>query len=90
MEYRVGAKGQVVIAKEIRERLGVQPNWRAIQRLVGDHVEIRFLPPPHRRSLKGVLGPRVRRSVPPGPSWDEAREAAWAQGVREDDGEEDR
>lgn len=89
MEYRVGAKGQVVIAKEIREKLGIQPNWRAVQRLVGDHVEIHFLPPPHRRSLKGILAPNIRRSVPAGPSWDQAREAAWAQAVREgEEGEE--
>jgi len=88
MEYRVGAKGQVVIAKEIRERLGIQPNWRAIQRLVGDHVEIHFLPPPHRRSLKGVLAQEIRRSVPPGASWEQARETAWAEAVREAEGEE--
>jgi hypothetical protein len=37
----------VVIAKEIRERLGVQPGWVALQRLVGDCVEIYFLPLEH-------------------------------------------
>ena len=27
MAYKVGPKGQVVIAKEARERLGVRPGW---------------------------------------------------------------
>ncbi len=87
MEYVVGPKGQVVIAKRIRERLGVEPGWRAVQRLVGDHVEIHFIPPPHRRSLKGALAPHVKRKVPPGESWDEARVAAWASCVREGEDE---
>jgi len=52
----VGTKGQVTIEKEIRDALGVEPGWRAVQRLVDDRVEIRFLPPRHRRSLKGILG----------------------------------
>jgi len=55
MPYLVGAKGQIVIAKEIRERLEVKPGWVALQRLVEDRVEIYFLPPEHRESLKGSL-----------------------------------
>ena len=57
----VGSKGQVVIEQRIREALGVQPGARAVQHLVGDHVEIHFLPPPHSRSLKGILGPLITR-----------------------------
>jgi bifunctional DNA-binding transcriptional regulator/antitoxin component of YhaV-PrlF toxin-antitoxin module len=72
----VGAKGQVVINKEIRDRLGVEPGWTSIQRLVGDHVELYFLPPAHRKSLKGMLRPYVRESIPR-EKWQEAREAAW-------------
>ncbi|MDW7711717.1 MAG: AbrB/MazE/SpoVT family DNA-binding domain-containing protein [Deferrisomatales bacterium] len=88
MEYVVGAKGQVVIAKGIREQLGVEPGWVAVQRLVADHVEIRFVPPPHRRSLKGVLAPYVTCSVSPGETWEDARDEAWAAAARERGGGE--
>ena len=46
MAHFVGPKGQIVIAKEIRERLGVAPGWLTIQRLVDDHVEVYFLQGP--------------------------------------------
>lgn len=86
MEYLVGAKGQVVIAKGIRDCLGVEPGWIAVQRLVDDHVELHFVPPPHRRSLKGILGPHLKRTVAAGTAWEEETERAWASAVREDDG----
>ncbi len=89
MEYSVGTKGQVVIAKEIRDRLGVEPGWVALQQLVGDHVEIFFVPPTHRRSLMGVLGPYIKRRVPEGVAWDEAREQAWASNVGDSPGPPD-
>ncbi len=53
----MGPKGQIVITKEIRDRLGIGPGWLAIERVVDDHVEIYFVPPKHRRSLLGVLKP---------------------------------
>ena len=88
MTYLVGAKGQIVIAKEIRERLGVKPGWVALQRLVEDRVEIYFLPPEHRESLKGSLAQYLQASVPPGGEWDRARKAAWEAAIREEDAEE--
>jgi bifunctional DNA-binding transcriptional regulator/antitoxin component of YhaV-PrlF toxin-antitoxin module len=90
MAYLVGPKGQVVIAKEIRERLGVKPGWVALQRLVGDRVEIYFLPPEHRESLKGGLARYLKANIPPGESWDQARQAAWQSAAREGDTEENR
>jgi len=42
---KVGEKGQVVIDKTIRDRLGIGPGWLAIQRLVDNHVEIYFVGP---------------------------------------------
>ena len=78
MSYVVGIKGQIVIAKEIREHLGIRPGWIALQRLVGDHVEIYFLPPDHDESLKGSLSDYVKAQVPPG---DRARESARAENV---------
>ena len=77
MAHIVGHKGQVVIAKEIRDRLGVEPGWIALQRLVNDHVEVYFLPPEHRKSLKGSLARHVKINVGPGKEWDEARAATW-------------
>lgn len=77
MAHVVGTKGQVVIAKEIRDQLGVEPGWLALQRLVNDHVEVYFLPPEHRNSLKGSLAKHVRVQVSPGDEWDKAREMAW-------------
>ena len=78
MLYKVGPKGQVVIAKEIREQLGVRPGWATVQDVVDDHVEVYFLPPEHRRSLLGVLRPYLQRSLPTEEALDEARAEAWA------------
>ena len=74
--YKVGEKGQVVIGKGIRVHFGIEPGWIAIQRVVDDHVEMRFVPPEHNRSLKGRLASYVESPL----SADELREAteeAW-------------
>jgi AbrB family looped-hinge helix DNA binding protein len=76
MGYRVGNKGQVVIQKDIRDTLGIQPGWIAIQLLVDDHVEIRFYPPEHNESLLGILAPYTSVSFPDEDSLREARERA--------------
>ena len=77
MGYIVGPKGQIVIAKEIRDSLGVEPGWVALQRQVDDHVEVYFLPPEPRKSLKGSLAKYTNVHVAPGEEWDKAREFAW-------------
>ena len=77
MSHVVGPKGQVVIAKAIRDSLGIAPGWVALQRVVDDHVEIRFLPPDHRESLKGTLAPYVTRHIRSGEEFSEAKEQAW-------------
>jgi len=79
----VGAKGQVVIAKEIRDRLGITKGWLALQRLVDDHVEVYFLPPEHRRSLKGSLAKYVKVHENPTVEWNRAREYAWSEAARD-------
>ena len=78
----VGPKGQVVIAKEVRDQLGVKPGWLALQLVVDDHVEIYFVPPEHSRSLKGVLAKYTDVSVSE-EDWPKAREAAWEAAARE-------
>jgi hypothetical protein len=63
-----------VISKAIRDRLGVKPGWQALQLLVGDHVEVYFVPPPHNRSLVGCLAPYLKRPATEGDEeeWDAA------------------
>ena len=72
----VGTKGQVLIANHIRDQLGIGPGWIAIQRAVDDRVEIVFLPPEHRESLKGSLAPHMKASVPPD-EWQRVRKRGW-------------
>ena len=79
---KVGPKGQVVISKDIRERLGVGPGWLALEVLVDDHVEIRFLPPEHTRSLRGSLKSEPGMTVSEG-EWADAKERAWREQVAE-------
>lgn len=68
MNHKVGQKGQIVIEKRIRDKLGVKPGWQALQLLVGDHVEVYFVPPEHNRSLgadwRGMQNPN---SIPKRP-----------------------
>jgi AbrB family looped-hinge helix DNA binding protein len=88
MGTKVGPKGQVVIEKEIRDKLGIGPGWIALQRVVEGRVEITFIPPSHNRSLKGILAPYVKGSIAPTPeAWADAREQAWADHVKERYGE---
>lgn len=82
MSYVVGPKGQIVVAKDIRDRLGVRPGWIALQRLSDDHLEVYFVPPEHKRSLKGSLARYLKAHVSAG-DWGEAKEAAWEAASRE-------
>ena len=82
----VGTKGQVVIDKAIRDQLGISPGWRAYQTLEEGHVKIYFRPPPHRRSMLGIL----REHIPPDAaerltqmSWADIEEEGW-KGVAEE------
>ena len=75
----VGAGGEVVIDPAIRERLGVQPGYRAVQILSGEHVEIHFVPPRHSRSLLGAAKPFMRSLPIPEEQWDNAVAQAIAE-----------
>lgn len=83
MTYTVGTKGQIVIAKEIRDTLGVKKGWIALQRVVGDHIEVTFVPPEHTTSLKGSLAKHLKVHIAPGSEWDAARNAAWRSAAEE-------
>ena len=83
MANKVGTKGQVVIDKQIRDRLGIGPGWIALQKLVDDHVEIYFVGPEHNRSLLGSLKKYTDIVIQPGAEWDKAREAAWEAAARD-------
>ena len=77
----VGRRGQIVIEKPIRDALGLQPGYVAVQQIVDDHVEVYFYPPEHEDSLHGVLASYVKRSISP-EAWAEAREQAWSEAAR--------
>ena len=85
----VGQKGQIVIEKAIRDALGIQPGYIAVQRLVEDRVEIFFYPPEHNRSLKGILADKIQKR-PETQDWSEIRQTAWAQAAVESWIEENR
>jgi AbrB family looped-hinge helix DNA binding protein len=82
MASTVGEKGQIVIEKPIRDALGIQPGFVAVQQVRDGHVEISFYPPEHNRSLRGVLADRTKGSVSQ-EDWQRAREDAWSQAVAE-------
>ena len=52
MATRVNERGQ---DRAARRQLGIRPGMIAYQRVVGDRLEVVFLPAPHRRSLYGTL-----------------------------------
>jgi hypothetical protein len=74
MATAVGTEYQLVIEPQVRARLGVQPGWVAVQTVVGDHLEVRFLRPEQGRSLAGSLHAYARAPVE---DWQAAKQAAW-------------
>jgi hypothetical protein len=82
MSYVVGPKGQIVVAKEIRDHLGVESGWIALQRLADNHLEVYFVPPEHRRSLKGSIAQHLRARIPAG-DWSDALEGVWGEAARD-------
>ena len=79
----MGTKYQVVIGREARRKLGIEPGWVAVETVVGDRLELRFLPPEHDRSLAGGL---ARYAVGAVPEPAEEERAAWEAHVRGESG----
>jgi AbrB family looped-hinge helix DNA binding protein len=52
---RTYAKGQIIIPKDIRDRLGIEPGKTLSVKLVNDHVEIRPLPDDPVEFLTGIF-----------------------------------
>jgi bifunctional DNA-binding transcriptional regulator/antitoxin component of YhaV-PrlF toxin-antitoxin module len=84
MPRLVGAKGQVVIERAIRERLGVRPGAVAVQTLVGDRVEIHFIPPAHSESLFGILSDHLTRR-PVAREWARVKQRAWTAAAKDEE-----
>jgi len=51
----VGERYQVVIERDVRRELGIQPGDRAVEVIDNGRLVITFLPAKHRRSLLGRL-----------------------------------
>jgi len=74
MTHRVGAKGQVVIPKELRDQLGIEPGDEVNFWLHEDHVAVR--PAEHRRPLRGRFrGSALTKALMDERTADKVREA---------------
>ena len=98
----VGQKGQVVIAKEIRDSLGIAPGWVALQR-IADYVEILSshlnIGVGGSLALQRIvddyveirsLAPYVTRHIPSSAEFAEAKERAWHSAAHERSGRQAR
>lgn len=84
MTNKVGSRGQIVIDKRIRDRLGIKAGHRAIQLVVDNHVELHFIPPDHSHSLMGILASRVAGPIlESDDDWHEAKCRAWSEAVKD-------
>jgi AbrB family looped-hinge helix DNA binding protein len=52
---KISAKGQIVIPKEIREKLGIIPGKKVLLRIVDHHAEITPFPDDPIKALRGIL-----------------------------------
>ena len=59
------SKGQIVIPKEIREKLGITPGRKVLLRIVGKHAEITPLPEDPIKAMRGILkgGPSLAKEL---------------------------
>ena len=52
---KTSTKGQIVIPKEIREKLGFTPGQKVLLRVVNKHAEITPLPADAIKAMRGIL-----------------------------------
>lgn len=75
MTHRVGAKGQVVIPKELRDEFGIEPGDEVIFWVHGDHLALR--PTSHQRPLRGrFLGSTLTDELERERAADQGRESS--------------
>jgi len=62
---KTSIKGQIVIPKEIREKLGITPGRKVLLRIVGKHAEITPLPEDPIKAMRGILkgGPSLAKEL---------------------------
>ncbi len=76
MSSRVGERGQITIAKAIREELGIYAGDETVQRIEDGRIVIEVVPGRHHRSLAGSLIDKIGRR-PEDETWSALRDAAW-------------
>ena len=52
---KTSTKGQIVIPKEIREKLGILPGKKVLLQVVGQHAEVTPLPDDPIKAMRGML-----------------------------------
>lgn len=52
---KTSSKGQIVIPKEIRKKLGITPGKKVLFRIVDKHAEITPLPEDPIKTMRGIL-----------------------------------
>jgi AbrB family looped-hinge helix DNA binding protein len=52
---KTSSKGQIIIPKEIREKLGVTPGEKVMLRIVGKHAEITPIPNDSIKAMRGII-----------------------------------
>ena len=52
---KTSSKGQIVIPKEVRDKLGITPGKKVIFRVVGEHAEIQPLPDDPIKAMRGII-----------------------------------
>ena len=62
---KTSTKGQIVIPKEVREKLGITCGKKVLFRVVDKHAEITPLPDDPIKAMKGILkgGPSVTKEL---------------------------